>query len=295
MNNKLHGLGVAMITPFNETGLIDYTATERLISYLLEGAVDFLVVLGTTGETPTLSADEQREYVRYVVRTVNGRVPIVLGKSSNDTMRLVQELQALDCEGIDYILSAVPSYNKPNQEGIYQHYAAIAAVAPRPIILYNVPGRTGVNMLASTTLRLAENFKNIVGIKEASGNLDQASAILASRSPEFLVFSGDDSLTLPMVAMGADGVISVIGNALPKLFHNMLEALTEGNLAAAATIHLRLHNLYNYLFAEGNPVGIKAAVNMLGIVANRLRLPLVPATAELVERIKKELKYLGVI
>lgn len=291
-NQVLSGLGVAMITPFNAAGTIDWAATERLVNHLLNGKTDFLVVLGTTGETPTLTADEQHEYVRRVIAQVAGRVPIVVGKSANNTQRLVEELKTFDYEGVDYILSAVPNYNKPNQEGIYQHFAAVARVVKCPILLYNVPGRTGVNMLASTTLRLAQDFTNIVGIKEAAGSLDQVSEILAQKPKDFCVLSGEDSLTLPMISVGAQGVISVIGNALPALFGEMVHAALREEFHTAAAIHLRLHNLYKLLFEQGNPVGVKAAMASLGICENRLRLPLVPASTELAKRIAEALKAL---
>lgn len=291
-NQVLSGLGIAMITPFNAAGTIDWAATERLVNHLLNGKTDFLVVLGTTGETPTLTPDEQHEYVRRVIAQVAGRVPIVVGKSSNNTQRLVKEFEVFDYEGVDYILSAVPNYNKPNQEGIYQHFAAVARASKRPIILYNVPGRTGVNMLASTTLRLAREFPNIVGIKEAAGSLDQVSEILAGQPKDFVVLSGDDSLTLPMIAVGAQGVISVVGNALPALFGEMIHAALRQEFHTAAAIHLRLHNFYKLLFEQGNPVGVKAAMANLGICENRLRLPLVPATEELSKRIAEALKTL---
>lgn len=291
-NQVLSGLGVAMITPFNAAGTIDWAATERLVNHLLDGKADFLVVLGTTGETPTLTADEQHEYVRRVIAQVAGRVPIVVGKSSNNTRQLVKELEAFDYEGVDYILSAAPNYNKPNQEGIYQHFAAVARVVKCPILLYNVPGRTGVNMLASTTLRLAQDFTNIVGIKEAAGSLDQVSEILAQKPKDFCVLSGDDSLTLPMISVGAQGVISVIGNVLPALFGEMVHAALREEFHTAAAIHLRLHNLYKLLFEQGNPVGVKAAMASLGICENRLRLPLVPASTELARRIAEALKAL---
>lgn len=291
-NQVLSGLGVAMITPFNAAGTIDWAATERLVNNLLDGKADFLVVLGTTGETPTLTADEQHEYVRRVIAQVARRVPIVVGKSANNTQRLVEELKTFDYEGVDYILSAVPNYNKPNQEGIYQHFAAVARVVKCPILLYNVPGRTGVNMLASTTLRLAQDFTNIVGIKEAAGSLDQVSEILAQKPKDFCILSGDDSLTLPMISVGAQGVISVIGNVLPALFGEMVHAALREEFHTAAAIHLRLHNLYKLLFEQGNPVGVKAAMASLGICENRLRLPLVPASTELAKRIAEALKAL---
>ncbi len=288
----LQGLGVALITPFDATGAIDRAATERLVHFLLEGGTDFFVVLGTTGETPTLAPEEGRAYVEDVIQLVGGRKPIVVGKSSNNTARLVEELKAMDYEGIDYLLSAVPSYNKPNQEGIYQHFAAVAKAAQRPILLYNVPGRTGVNMTAATTLRLAREFSNIVGIKEASGNLDQVSEILAGRPQGFELFSGDDSLTLSMLGLGARGVISVVGNVTPKRFGGMVHDALAGRFAQAAAAHLSLNRFYKLLFEEGNPVGVKCAAAQLGLCENRLRLPLVPASSDLERRIAEGLAQL---
>jgi len=215
-----------------------------------------------------------------------------VGKSSNNTARLVEELKAMDYEGVDYLLSAVPSYNKPNQEGIYQHFAAVAKAAKRPILLYNVPGRTGVNMTAATTLRLAREFSNIVGIKEASGNLDQVSEILAGRPQGFELFSGDDSLTLPMLGLGARGVISVVGNVTPKRFGGMVHDALAGRFSQAAAAHLSLNRFYKLLFEEGNPVGVKCAAAQLGLCENRLRLPLVPASSDLERRIAEGLAQL---
>ena len=289
---SLSGLGVAMVTPFDESGALDCTAAHKLVEHLIGGGTDFLVVLGTTGETPTLSAEEQAQYVAKVIEWNAGRLPVVVGKSSNNTQKLIQEIETLSWNGVDYILSAVPNYNKPNQEGIYQHFAALARTSPRPIILYNVPGRTGVNMLAATTLRLAHDFPNIVGIKEAAGSLDQVSEILAGAPKDFIVLSGDDSLTLPMIAVGAKGVISVVGNALPALFGNMVHAALNQDLHAASQIHLRLHKLYKLMFEQGNPVGVKCAMSHLGLCANRLRLPLVPANDDLSKRINEALKEL---
>lgn len=288
----LQGLGVALITPFDATGAIDRAATERLVHFLLEGGTDFFVVLGTTGETPMLAPEEGRAYVEDVIRLVGGRKPIVVGKSSNNTARLVEELKAMDYEGVDYLLSAVPSYNKPNQEGIYQHFAAVAKAAKRPILLYNVPGRTGVNMTAATTLRLAREFSNIVGIKEASGNLDQVSEILAGRPQGFELFSGDDSLTLPMLGLGARGVISVVGNVTPRRFGGMVHDALAGRFSQAAAAHLSLNRFYKLLFEEGNPVGVKCAAAQLGLCENRLRLPLVPASSDLERRIAEGLAQL---
>lgn len=295
----LQGLGVALITPFDATGAIDRAATERLVNYLLARDTDFFVVLGTTGETPTLSPEEQRAYLSHVIQLVGGRKPIVVGKSSNNTTRLVDELQTMDYTGVDYLLSAVPSYNKPNQEGIYQHFAAVAKAAQRPVLLYNVPGRTGVNMTAATTLRLAHAFPNIVGVKEASGDLKQINEILAGRPAGFEVLSGDDMLSFDMIRNGARGVISVIGNVAPRLFGDLIRETLEGKGTALNMKVSRLTEplspvqwakfFCELLFEEGNPTGVKCAAAKLGLCENRLRLPLVPATPALEARIAEML------
>lgn len=277
----LHGLGVAMVTPFTPEGEIDRAATERLVESLLAGGVDFLVVLGTTGEACTLSEEEQTAYQRLVIQINKGRVPVMLGCSGNDTRLLVERLKRFDYAGVDYILSAVPSYNKPSQAGIVEHFARVAEASERPVVLYNVPGRTGMNMQASTCCRIAEASTNVVAIKEASGNLDQVLEILRDRPEGFVVLSGDDALTLPMMAMGAEGVISVIGNALPALFAKMVHHAEKGEYAEAARINQALLSLYRELFAEGNPAGVKCALHHAGVCGDTLRLPLVPVSEPL--------------
>lgn len=291
-SKKLSGLGVALATPMRGNGSVDTEAAVRIVNYILDNGADFLVVLGTTGEAPTLCAEEQKEFVRLVVGTAKGRVPIVVGMSGNDTKALVARLEAMDCTGVDYILSAVPSYNKPSQEGIVEHFRRVAAVAQRPVVLYNVPGRTGRNMTAQTTLWLAANIENIAGVKEASGDLAQVETILAGRPAGFVVLSGDDSLTLPMMASGAEGVISVIGNALPKQFGILVHAVQRGDLNEAKAAHLSLHTMYKLLFEENNPAGIKAALASLGLCQNVLRLPLVPVSKSLYERIDLQMQTL---
>ena len=289
----LRGLGVALVTPMKSDGGVDSVSAKRLLEHVTGGGVDFLVALGTTGEAPTLNAEEQADFVRLVVGEVAGRMPVVVGMSGNDTRALVKRLENMDCSGVDYILSAVPSYNKPSQQGIIEHFRGVADVAQRPVILYNVPGRTGRNMTEKTALWLAHNVENLVGIKEASGDLAQVEAILADRPQGFAVFSGDDSLTLPLMAAGADGVISVVGNALPQLFGRMVHAVQLGDFATARRIHLSFLELYQLLFAENNPAGIKAALASLGLCENNLRLPLVPVGDELYTRIASRIEALS--
>lgn len=293
MNTKrLVGLGVALVTPMKADGSVDGDAAKRIVKFIIDGGADFLVALGTTGEAPTLTAEEQHSFVHLVVNAAAGRVPVVVGVSGNDTRALVARLEAMDCTGVDYILSAVPSYNKPSQQGIIEHFSRVAAVAQRPVILYNVPGRTGRNMTAQTTLWLAENVENIAGVKEASGDLAQVEAILRGRPEGFAVLSGDDALTLPMMASGAEGVISVIGNALPKAFGDLVHAAQRGDFAEARAQHLQLQEMYRLLFAENNPAGIKAALAASGLCGNYLRLPLVPVTSALYGCIEREMQRL---
>lgn len=273
---KFRGLGVAMVTPFNQDKEIDYDATEKLIEHLVTGGVDFLVVMGTTGESATLTDKEKRSLIKFVIKKNDGRLPIMLGIGGNDTNHIIEQIDDFDFDGIDAILSVTPYYNKPTQKGLELHFKAIAAQSELPIVLYNVPGRTGVNMTAETTLKLAHEVPNIIGIKEASGNLNQMSYILRDRPDNFLVLSGDDGLTLPQMAMGADGVISVVGNALPKRFSEMVKLAQQHNYVEASKIHLELIEIIDSLFVEGNPGGVKAALSILGIVDNNLRLPLAP-------------------
>ena len=289
MDTQLHGLGVALVTPFQIDNSIDYQAAKHLVDYQLSGGVDFFVLLGTTGEAPTLSLEEQDRYVRTLVEHIAGRVPVVVGCSGNNTEAVCQRLQAMDVQGVDYILSAVPSYNKPSQQGIFAHFERVAEAAQCPVILYNVPGRTGTNMTADTTCELACKVHNIVGVKEASGSLDQVAHILAGRPQSFRVFSGDDSLTLPMMALGAEGVVSVIGNVLPTEFARLVHAAEHEQYREAAAIHARLLTLYKLLFAEGNPAGIKSALAAKKLIHNVLRLPLVPVSQQLQESLANEI------
>ncbi len=268
---------MALITPFSSDKTIDYPALARLIEYQIKSGVDFLVVLGTTAETPTLSADEKARVRRFVVQCVGGRIPLVLGMGSNNTMGLCDEIRTTDLSGFDAILSVVPFYNKPSQEGIYQHYAAVAQASPLPVILYNVPGRTGVNMTAETTLRLACDFRGkIIAIKEASGNFSQIDDIIKRKPADFMVISGDDAITFPLLTLGAVGVISVIGNAFPKEFSRMVRLALDGDFRNALLIHHKFTELFSLLFVDGNPAGVKCLLHSMGMIENELRLPLVP-------------------
>lgn len=291
--NIFRGLGIALVTPFNQDGSVDYVSLKRLVTYQLDNGADFLCILATTGETPCLTQQEKEEIKKLVIATVNGRIPIVVGCGGNNTAAVVEELKTTDFTGIDGILSVCPYYNKPSQEGLYQHFKAIAGATRLPVILYNVPGRTGINMKAETTVRLAKDCENIVAIKEASGNLEQVDEILKNKPEGFSVISGDDSLTYPMIACGADGVISVIGNALPKEFSRMCRLEKRGEFEAAVKIHHKFTDLYSLLFVDGNPAGVKALLHEMGLIENVLRLPLVPtrvATVQKMSQILKELK-----
>jgi len=275
MDDRFRGLGVALVTPFRPNGAIDYAGLEKLLEHQITGGVDYVVSMGTTGESVTLTKDEKKQLLATTIELVRNRVPVVLGIGGNSTAEVVETFGSFEMDGVDAILSVSPYYNKPTQEGIYQHYKAIAQVSLRPIILYNVPGRTGSNMSADTTLRLARDFKNIIAIKEASANLDQMGRILKHRPKDFMLISGDDALTLPIIAMGGEGVISVVGNALPNEFGALVHAALKGDLATAQREHLRLLEVIDLLFAEGNPGGIKHVLKVIGICDDTMRLPLV--------------------
>ena len=277
MKTRLKGMGVALITPFKEDGSVDYDALLRLVDYQLENGTDFLCVLGTTAETPTLTKEEKEKVKRTVIDRVGGRLPILLGVGSNSTQAVVDSVKNDDMTGVDALLVVVPYYNKPSQEGIYQHYKAVAEATELPIVLYNVPGRTGVNMTAETTLRLANDFENIVAIKEASGNIAQMDEIIKNKPEGFDVISGDDGITFPLITLGAVGVISVLGNAFPREFSRMTQLALEGDYANALPIHHQFAEMCNLLFVDGNPAGVKAMLSIMGMVENKLRLPLVPA------------------
>ena len=291
--NIFRGLGIALITPFTEQGEVDYEALQRLVEYQIENGADFLCILATTGETPCLSKEERLKIKDFIVSLVKGRLPVVVGCGGNNTAAVVEELKTGDFKGIDGILSVCPYYNKPSQEGLYQHFKAIAGATKLPVILYNVPGRTGINMKPETTVRLAKDCQNIVAVKEASGNLEQVDEILKNKPDGFAVLSGDDSLTYPMIACGAEGVISVIGNALPKEFSRMIRLEQRGEFEAAVKIHHKFTDLYSLLFVDGNPAGVKALLHEMGFINNILILPLVPtrvATVQKMSQILKDLK-----
>ena len=287
-------MGVALITPFKEDGSVDYEALLRLVDYQLQNGTDFLCVLGTTAETPTLSKEEKEKVKRTVIDRVNGRIPILLGVGSNSTLAVVDSVKNDDMTGVDALLVVVPYYNKPSQEGIYQHYKAVAEATELPIVLYNVPGRTGVNMTAETTLRLARDFENIVAIKEASGNITQMDDIIKNKPEDFDVISGDDGITFPLITLGAVGVISVIGNAFPREFSRMTRLALQGDYNNALTIHHKFTELFSLLFVDGNPAGVKAMLNMMGMIENKLRLPLVPTRITTYEKMRAVLDDLNI-
>ena len=282
--SSLHGLGVAMVTPFNEQGNVDFPALQRMVEHQIKGGTAFLVVLGTTGETPTLSAAEQRRVVDFVLEVNAGRLPVVVGVTGNNTAELCERIHNWDVSGVAAFLVATPAYNKPGQEGLKAHYTSVADAAQRPVILYNVPGRTSCNMSAATTLTLA-NHSNVIGIKEASGDLEQIGDILAGRPPHFAVWSGDDALAMPTVAMGAEGLISVLGNAFPKPLTAMVEQASFGQTHEARSTHAALKPLMKLMFEEGNPAGIKAAMNHLGLCEGDVRFPLTKASSALKDKL----------
>jgi len=289
---KIQGMGIALITPFKSDYSVDYDALRHLVEFQVSAGADFLAVLCTTAETPTLTAEERAEVRKVVTETVRGRVPIVLGCGGNNTAAIVNELKTGDWRGVDAILSVVPYYNKPSQEGLYQHFKAIAEASPVPVILYNVPGRVGVNMTAETTLRIANDCENVIAIKEASGNFDQIDDIIKKKPARFNVLSGDDGITFPLITLGATGVISVIGNALPKEFSRMVRLALNGDYANAREIHHRFKELYSLLFVDGNPAGVKAMLNAMGYCENVLRLPLVPSRISTFEKISNIVRML---
>ncbi len=286
MNSVFKGTGVALITPFREDQSIDFEALTRLIDHVISGGVDYLVVMGTTAESPVLTAEEKNAVLQHVLKHNAYRLPVVYGIGGNNTAEVCTKIKSTDLKGVSAILSVTPYYNKPSQEGLYQHYKAISEASPLPVIMYNVPGRTGCNMTAATTLRLAADCKNLIAVKEASGNFDQIMQIRKNSPENFLVISGDDAITMPLLACGLDGVISVAANAYPKEFSGMVRAAMAGDFASARELHYPLLDHINMMFAEGSPAGIKAFLHCLGISKNILRLPAYRVSEELFGKIK---------
>jgi 4-hydroxy-tetrahydrodipicolinate synthase len=292
MSELLKGTGVAIITPFHDSGNIDFGSFEKIIEHIIGGGVNYIVALGTTGESVTLSRDEKVAVLEFVVEIVNKRVPVVAGLGGNNTQEVINSIKATSFDGIDAILSVCPYYNKPQQKGLYNHYKAIAGACPVPVILYNVPGRTSVNISAETTLKLANDFSNIIGIKEASGNLLQCMDIIKDKPDGFLVISGDDALTLPLIALGADGVISVVANAFPREFAEMVSLGLKGKFIKARSLHYDLIKFTNALFIDGNPSGIKAAMEIIGLCKSNVRLPLVKVNKNVHSAIAEQIEFL---
>jgi len=293
MTKKLKGTGVALVTPFQVDNTIDYTALEQLINHVIKGGVDFIVTLGTTGETPTLTDAEKQAILEATLRFTDDRVPVVCGIGGNITSEVIKNLQNYNLRGVAAILSVVPYYNKPTQEGLYQHFSAIALSTNKNIILYNVPGRTGCNLQPTTVIRLAQNYKNIIGIKEASGNMAQCMELIDAAPEGFLVFSGDDDLALAHMAIGMDGIISVAANCYTSTFTEMINLTMISKYDRAAKLHYRMLRGVNLLFAEGNPAGVKAALSHMGLCNNVLRLPLVPVSTAVMADISAFATSLG--
>ena len=292
--NIFRGLGIALVTPFTSDGQVDYKSLKRLVEYQIDNGADFLCILATTGETPCLTQDEKDKITQLVKDVNHGRLPILKGCGGNNTAAVVEELRTADWSGIDGILSVCPYYNKPSQEGLYQHFKAISESSPLPVVLYNVPGRTGINLKPETTVRLANDCENIVAVKEASGSLEQVDEIIKNKPQRFDVLSGDDALTFSMVASGAAGVISVIGNALPKEFSRMIRLEFQGEYEPARKIHHMFTELYSLLFVDGNPAGVKALLHEMGFIENQLRLPLVPTKVSTLQKMAEILKSLRI-
>lgn len=292
--NIFRGLGIALVTPFTSDGQVDYKSLKRLVEYQIDNGADFLCILATTGETPCLTQDEKDKITQLVKDVNHGRLPILKGCGGNNTAAVVEELRTADWSGIDGILSVCPYYNKPSQEGLYQHFKASAEASPLPVVLYNVPGRTGINLKPETTVRLANDCENIVAVKEASGSLEQVDEIIKNKPQRFDVLSGDDALTFSMVASGAAGVISVIGNALPKEFSRMIRLEFQGEYEPARKIHHMFTELYSLLFVDGNPAGVKALLHEMGFIENQLRLPLVPTKVSTLQKMAEILKSLRI-
>jgi len=290
MEHLLKGLGVALITPFQKNYKVDYKTLEERVEEQISGGTDYIVALGTTGETPTLSDEEQKEIINCICKTVNKRVPVILGIGGNDPVRVIKNIEDTNFENIQGILSVTPFYNKPSQRGLVEYYKKIAAVSPVPVVLYNVPGRTGTNMLSETTVEIAKSCSNVIAVKEASGICGQAGKIVKDGPTNFGVISGDDGLTIPIISIGGIGVISVLANAMPKHMSLMVHLANEGNFISARKIHMQLLNFFKLLFTEGNPCGIKALLEIMGKANNVLRLPLYPISQDLYKNLEKELK-----
>jgi 4-hydroxy-tetrahydrodipicolinate synthase len=281
LRDKLRGTGVALVTPFKSNGEVDFEALGKLIDFIVRDGVEYLVTLGTTGEAPTLSREEKKDIIQFTCDRVNSTTPVVVGIGGNNTKELVEELETFPLEKAFAILSASPYYSKPSQEGLFQHYKTLAAATSKPIILYNVPGRTGRNLTAATTVRLATEVDNIAGIKESSGDIIQCMQILKDKPSDFLVVSGDDALALPQIACGMDGVISVAANCFPKIFSEMVRECLKGDFKSARRLNDELLTIYDLLFAENNPAGVKGILAAVGMIENHLRLPLVPLSDQL--------------
>lgn len=294
MQNIFKGLGIALVTPFTKEGAVDFPALRNLLDYLLQNGSDFLCILATTGETPTLTSEEKQKIKDTVVEMAGGRIPILMGCGGNNTAEIVETLKTGDFRGIDGVLSVCPYYNKPSQEGLYQHFKAISSASPLPVVLYNVPGRTGVNLQAATTLRLANDCDKIVAIKEASGNITQVDDIIKNKPSRFDVISGDDGITYPLITLGGKGVISVIGNALPLEFGRMVRLALQGDYDNARLIHHKFTELFKLLFVDGNPAGVKAMLSLMGLIENSLRLPLVPTQLSTLEKIQNIINELHI-
>ena len=291
--NKFYGTGVAMITPFREDGEVDYDALGKLIDHLIVNGINYLVSLGTTGESATLTQEERKDVWAFTAQKANGRVGLIAGIGGNNTHEVVEKIKQFNTTGYDAILSASPHYNKPTQEGIYQHYKAISDTSALPVILYNVPSRTGSNINADTIVRLAQDFKNIIGIKEAGGNFDQMNQVMRDKPADFLMISGDDPVTLPMMALGAVGVISVVGNALPRRTSDMVKYCLVGDYKSAQKTHAELIDFTRLMFVDGSPAGVKCALKSIGIGGDTLRLPLVKVGEPTAEKIIAETKKLA--
>ena len=287
--NKFVGTGVALVTPFDINGNVDYVAFSRLLAHVVDGGVDYVLVMGTTGETPCLSAEERRQVIDFAKREIAGRVPIMVGMSGNNTSDLLDAIRNFDFSGIDGLLTASPFYNKPVQNGLYAHFAHVAEVSPVPVILYNIPGRTGVNILPETICRLARDFENIIAVKEASGSVDQIMRVVENKPERFTVISGDDGLTLPLMAVGVKGVISVVANAFPHELSQMVRLALDGDFEQARKLHYKLLPTVRLMFAEGNPAGVKAYLAQMGVIQNVLRLPLVNVSDDLYARIADDI------